>query len=121
MTPTPSSAPRQLLVATDFSRSDSRVWTKTPWPAAGSAQQDASDHHSALVDGHSLQPRDFTLSLTEGNALAHILGLAAGRPSDPIVSGKRGRRTAEDVLPGSVTRHALAESPCDPLVSALRT
>lgn len=84
------------------------------------ARQDASDHLSALVDRHSLQPQDFTLSLTEGDAPAHILRVAAERVCDLIVIGKHGRQAAEDLLLGSVTRHVLAESPCDVLVSTLR-
>lgn len=84
------------------------------------ARQDASDHLNALVDRHSLQPQDFTLSLTEGDAPVHILRVAAERACDLIVIGKHGRQAAEDLLLGSVTRHVLAEAPCDVLVSALR-
>lgn len=85
------------------------------------ARQDASDHLNALVDRHSLQPQDFTLSLTEGDAPAHILRVAAERECDLIVIGKHGRQVAEELLLGSVTRHVLAEATCDVLVSTLRS
>ena len=85
------------------------------------ARQDASDHLNALVDRHSLQPQEFTLSLTEGDAPAHILRVATERECDLIVIGKHGRQAAEELLLGSVTRHVLAEAPCDVLVSTFRT
>ncbi len=85
------------------------------------ARQDASDHLNALIDRHSLQPQDFTLSLTEGDAPAHILRVAAERECDLIVIGKHGRQVAEELLLGSVTRHVLAEATCDVLVSTLRS
>lgn len=84
------------------------------------ARQDASDHLHALIDRHSLQPQDFTLSLTEGDAPAHILRVAAERECDLIVIGKHGRQVAEELLLGSVTRHVLAEAHCDVLVSTQR-
>jgi nucleotide-binding universal stress UspA family protein len=85
------------------------------------ARQDASDHLNALVDRHSLLPQDFTLSLTEGDAPAHILRVANERACDLILIGKHGRQVAEELLLGSVTRHVLAEAPCDVLVSTYRT
>jgi universal stress protein E len=84
------------------------------------ARQDARDHLNALIDRHSLQPQDFTLSLTEGDAPAHILRVATERECDLIVIGKHGRQAAEELLLGSVTRHVLAEAHCDVLVSTHR-
>ena len=84
------------------------------------ARQDASDHLNALVDRHSLQPHEFTLSLSEGDAPAHILRVASERECDLIVIGKHGRQAAEELLLGSVTRHVLAEAHCDVLVSTHR-
>jgi len=85
------------------------------------ARRDASDQLNALVDRHSLQSRDFTLSLTEGDAPAHVVRVAAERECDLIVIGKHGRQAAEELLLGSVTRHVLAEAHCDVLVSTLHT
>jgi nucleotide-binding universal stress UspA family protein len=85
------------------------------------ARQDASDHLNALVDRHSLQPQEFTLSLSEGDAPAHILRVATERECDLIVIGKHGRQAAEELLLGSVTRNVLAEAHCDVLVSTHRT
>ena len=84
------------------------------------ARQDASDHLNALVDRHSLLPHEFTLSLSEGDAPAHILRVATERECDLIVIGKHGRQVAEELLLGSVTRHVLAEAHCDVLVSTHR-
>ena len=84
------------------------------------ARQDASDHLNALVDRHSLLPHEFTLSLSEGDAPAHILRVATERECDLIVIGKHGRQAAEELLLGSVTRHVLAEAHCDVLVSTHR-
>ncbi|AOW12495.1 hypothetical protein LPB72_15655 [Hydrogenophaga crassostreae] len=85
------------------------------------ARQGARDHLNALVDRHSLQHQDFTLSLTEGDAAAHVLRVALERECDLIVIGKHGRQAAEELLLGSVTRHVLAEAHCDVLVSTHRT
>lgn len=84
------------------------------------ARQDASDHLNALIDRHSLQPHEFTLSLSEGDAPAHILRVATERECDLIVIGKHGRQAAEELLLGSVTRNVLAEAHCDVLVSTHR-
>lgn len=83
------------------------------------ARRDARDHLEALVDRHSLQPHEFTLCLTEGDAPMHILNVARERACDLIVIGKHGRQAAEELLLGSVTKHVLAEAECDVLVSTL--
>lgn len=85
------------------------------------ARRDASDHLQALVDRHSLEPAEFTISLTEGDATRHILGTAKERACDLIVIGKHGRQAAEELLLGSVTKHVLAEAECDVLVSTARS
>ncbi|WP_291014670.1 universal stress protein [Hydrogenophaga sp.] len=84
------------------------------------ARRDARDHLYALVDRHSLQPNDFTLCLTEGDAPLHILTTATERDCDLIVIGKHGRQAADELLLGSVTRHVLTEADCDVLVSTHR-
>lgn len=84
------------------------------------ARRDARDHLEALVDRHGLQPDEFTLCLTEGDAPLHILGTARERVCDLIVIGKHGRQAAEELLLGSVTKHVLAEAECDVLVSTHR-
>lgn len=84
------------------------------------ARRDARDHLEALVDRHSLQPDEFTLCLTEGDAPLHIVTVARERACDLIVIGKHGRQAAEELLLGSVTRHVLAEAECDVLVSTVR-
>jgi universal stress protein E len=84
------------------------------------ARKDARDHLQALVDRHSLQPDDFTLSLTEGDAPLHIVSVANDRDCDLIVIGKHGRQAAEELLLGSVTKHVLAEAKCDVLISTQR-
>ena len=83
-------------------------------------RRDARDHLNALVDRHSLQPDDFTLCLTEGDAPLHILTTATERDCDLIVIGKHGRQAADELLLGSVTRHVLTEADCDVLVSTHR-
>lgn len=84
------------------------------------ARHHARDHLQALVDRHSLQADDFTLSLTEGDAPMHILSVAAERDCDLIVIGKHGRQAAEELLLGSVTKHVMAEAECDVLISTHR-
>lgn len=84
------------------------------------ARRDARDHLEALVDRHGLQPDEFTLCLTEGDAPLHIVGTARERACDLIVIGKHGRQAAEELLLGSVTRQVLAEAECDVLVSTVR-
>jgi nucleotide-binding universal stress UspA family protein len=84
------------------------------------ARRDARDHLQALVDRHSLQPDEFTLSLTEGDAPMHILTEATERGCDLIVIGKHGRQPVDELLLGSVTRHVLTEADCDVLVSTHR-
>ena len=84
------------------------------------ARRAARDHLHALVDRHSLQPDDFTLCLTEGDAPLHILTTATERDCDLIVIGKHGRQAADELLLGSVTRHVLTEADCDVLVSTHR-
>jgi nucleotide-binding universal stress UspA family protein len=84
------------------------------------ARRDARDHLEALVDRHSLQPDEFTLCLTEGDAPLHIVTVARERACDLIVIGKHGRQAAEELLLGSVTKHVLTEAECDVLVSTVR-
>ena len=54
----------------------------------------------------------------QGDASRHAIEQEQEQDCDRIVLGKHGRNALEELLLGSVTKHALAESNCDVLVSA---
>jgi nucleotide-binding universal stress UspA family protein len=71
----------------------------------------------ALCDEVGLAPPGVRTLVLHGEATRHIIEQEQDRDCDLIVVGKHGESVLEDLMLGSVTRHVLAESQCDVLVS----
>jgi nucleotide-binding universal stress UspA family protein len=81
------------------------------------ARQEALEKARALRDDAGLAPAGSRLLVLHGHAGAQIIEQEQVQDCDLIVMGKRGESAVEDFLLGSATRHVLAESQCDVLVS----
>ncbi len=92
-----------------------RVDTISRYRAA--AKRDALRSMKALAAQAGLEPQTVRFSVRHGDASRHILDQEKERDCDLLVLGKHGRDRIEELLVGSVTKHALAESRCDVLVS----
>jgi nucleotide-binding universal stress UspA family protein len=75
----------------------------------------AAAHDAGLKPGH------WDARIVEGDASQRIVEQEQECDCDLVVVGKHGQTAAEELLLGSVTRHVLAEAPCDVLVSTFRT
>lgn len=75
----------------------------------------------ALVADAGLDPSAPHYCVLHGNATRHIIEQEQEEDCDLIVLGKHGQSKFEELLLGSVTKHVLAESTCDVVVSALAT
>lgn len=71
----------------------------------------------ALAQAQGWASARYTLLLREADAAPSIVETAQTHRCDLIVIGKHGTSAAEDLLLGSVTKHVVAEAPCDVLVS----
>jgi len=84
------------------------------------AQQHALQQLHALAAAAGLLPADWTPGVLYGDASSHIVEQEEVQDCDLIVIGKHGQNMFEELLLGSVSRHVLAESKGDVLVSPLR-
>lgn len=71
----------------------------------------------ALRDSVGTTGERISLRAVHGDPSQHIIQLEQELDCDLIVVGKHGENPVEQLLLGSVTRHVLAESQCDVLVS----
>lgn len=83
------------------------------------AQQRASQQLHALAAAAGLRPADWTPCVLNGEASSHIVEQEEEQDCDLTVIGKHGQNMIEELLQGSVTKHVLAESTGDVLVSTL--
>lgn len=71
-------------------------------------------HELAFAAG--LTAVDYSVRIVRGDPAQQIVAMEQEFDADLIVVGKHGSHIAEELLLGSVTKHALAESQCDVLV-----
>jgi nucleotide-binding universal stress UspA family protein len=83
-------------------------------------QKAAAQQLHALATAARLEPLDWTPCIPHADASLAIIEQEQELDCDLIVVGKHGQNMAEDLLFGSVTKHVLAESAGDVLVSTLR-
>lgn len=81
------------------------------------AQHAATQQLQALAGSASLQPEDWTPCVVRGEPSLAIVEQEQECDCDLIVIGKHGQNMAQELLLGSVTKHVLAESTGDVLVS----
>lgn len=84
------------------------------------ARQHARAQLHQLAQQAGWPPSRYQALLHEGDAAAGVVAEAQRLGSDLIVIGKHGRSATEELLLGSVTKHVLAEAPCDVLLSPAR-
>ncbi|TSE21592.1 Universal stress protein [Tepidimonas alkaliphilus] len=84
------------------------------------ARQHASAELHALAHRAGWVPSRYQALLHEGDPAAAVVEEAQRRGSDLVIIGKHGRSATEELLLGSVTKHVLAEAPCDVLLSPAR-
>lgn len=90
-----------ILVATDLS---------SPARHAGGKRL----HELAFAAG--LTAVEYSAGIVHGDPAQQIVAMEQEFDADLIVVGKHGSHIAEELLLGSVTKHALTESQCDVLV-----
>lgn len=81
------------------------------------ARQEALESMQALCEVAGLDPVFTPTVVMHGDPSLLLVQQEQELDCDLIVMGKQGDNTLEDVLLGSVTRYALAQSQCDVLVS----
>jgi len=81
------------------------------------AKQEALQKMEALCGEAGLSPQETSLVVLHGDPSQHIVEQEQEQDCDLIVMGKHGEGVVEELLLGSVTKHVLAESQCDVLVS----
>lgn len=81
------------------------------------AKQDALAKLRQLRDDTGLAPETTRLVVVHGDASRNVVEQEQEQDCDLIVIGKHGESAIEDLLIGSVTKHVLAESQCDVLVT----
>jgi nucleotide-binding universal stress UspA family protein len=81
------------------------------------AREEALQKLQALHDEAGLPPHSVRTMVLHGDPLQHIIQQEQEQDCDVIVMGKHGESMVEELLLGSVTKHVLAESQCDVLVS----
>lgn len=82
-----------------------------------SARQDALHKLEALCVEAQIPSQDVRLLVMHGSPLPNILVQERMYGCDLIVMGKHGANMLEELMLGSITRHVMAESHCDVLVS----
>jgi len=82
------------------------------------ARQAALQQLTWLAADAGLDPGATRFSVLQGDASRHVVEQEQEQDCDLIVLGKHGRNAVEELLLGSVTKHVLAESNCDVVVSA---
>lgn len=82
-----------------------------------SARQDALSKLEALCADAQIPSQDVRLLVIQGSPLSNILVQERMHGCDLIVMGKHGENMLEELMLGSITRHVMAESHCDVLVS----
>ncbi len=78
---------------------------------------DAEQSLQRLIQDAGLSAQDVLQMVLHGDACVHILEQEQELNCDLIALGKHGQNLLEDFFLGSVTKHVLAESQCDVLVS----
>ena len=81
------------------------------------AKQDALAKLRQLCADTGLAPETTRFVVVHGDASRNIVEQEQEHDCDLIVVGKHGESAVEDLLLGSVTKHVLAESQCDVLVT----
>lgn len=81
------------------------------------AKQEATQKLRALSVDAGLPPHATRLIVMHGDPSLRIVEQEQEQDCDLIVMGKHGESVLEDLLVGSVTKHVLADSQCDVLVS----
>ncbi|MBN8443066.1 MAG: universal stress protein [Thauera sp.] len=81
------------------------------------ARQEAMRKIHELREASGLAPHEVRVKVLHGDPTQHIIEQEQEEDCDLIVVGKHGESMLEDLLLGSVTRHVLAQSQCDVLVS----
>lgn len=81
------------------------------------ARQEATEKLQALCQAAALAPEDCHTLVQHGDAAVRIIEQEQEQDCDLIVMGKHGESALENLLLGSVTKHVLAESQSDILVS----
>jgi nucleotide-binding universal stress UspA family protein len=81
------------------------------------ARQETLQKLQALRDEAGLSPRDCSLVVLHGDPTLRIIEQEQECDCDLIAMGKHGENFLEELLLGSVTKHVLAESQADVLVS----
>jgi len=81
------------------------------------AKQEATQKLHALRDEAQLDPYGARLVVLHGDPTMRIVEQEQEWDCDLIVMGKHGENLLEELLIGSVTKHVLAESQCDMLIS----
>lgn len=84
------------------------------------ARQRARDRLMALAERAGLKPGHWEPRVIEGEASMRLVEQEQELDCDLVVLGKHGQTVTEDLLPGSVTRHVLAEGSADVLISTAR-
>lgn len=82
-----------------------------------SARQDALHKLEALCAEAHMPRQDVRLLVMHGSPLPNILAQERINGCDLIVMGKHGENMLEELMLGSITRHVMAESHCDVLIS----
>jgi nucleotide-binding universal stress UspA family protein len=81
------------------------------------AKQEATEKLDALRQDAGLSSHGSSLVVLNGDPIGRIIEQEQEQDCDLIVMGKHGESPIEDLLLGSVTKHVLAESLADILVS----
>jgi nucleotide-binding universal stress UspA family protein len=82
-----------------------------------SARQEAQQSMVALCEAAGLNPALTPTLVMHGDPSLLLVQQEQELDCDLIVMGKQGDNTVEDMLLGSVTRYALAQSQCDVLIA----
>lgn len=81
------------------------------------AKQEATQRLQSLREEAGLTPSNCSLLILHGDPASRIIEQEQEQDCDLIVMGKHGESLLEDLLIGSVTKHVLAESQGDLLIS----
>ncbi len=83
------------------------------------ARSDALRSLRKTAEAADLSGAEVELFAWHGNPMPGILAQVDASSADLIVVGKHGRGMFEELLLGSITKHVLAEAPCDVVVAPL--